>query len=94
MPDTKLDEKTARPEVTKPRKTKKISKKKRQRRRRTPLKRAVPAEVRLTREVRAALERVMRRMKQELRIAKSGAEERRSLKFELHELNDLHRTLK
>jgi len=45
-------------------------------------------------EVRAALERVMRRMKQELRIAKSGAEERRSLKFELQELSDLHRTLK
>jgi hypothetical protein len=45
-------------------------------------------------EIRAALERVMQRMKRELRVAKSGKEERRSLKFELDELSELHRTLK
>ena len=45
-------------------------------------------------EVRAAIERVMQRMKKELRVAESGVEERRSLKFELHELSELHRTLK
>jgi hypothetical protein len=36
----------------------------------------------------------MQRMKKELRVAGSGVEERRSLKFELHELSELHRTLK
>ena len=46
------------------------------------------------REVVAALQRVMRRTKQEMRAAKSGAPDRRSLKFEMRELDALHRALR
>ena len=45
------------------------------------------------REVSAALARIMRDMKRQMRAAKSGAEDRRSLKFELGELGDLHQAL-
>ncbi len=45
------------------------------------------------REVIAVLARIMRDMKRQMRAANSGAEERRSLKFELGELGGLHDTL-
>lgn len=45
------------------------------------------------REVTQALARIMQDMKRQLRTAKSGPEERRSLKFELAELRDLYTAL-
>ena len=44
-------------------------------------------------EVIAALRRIMQDMKRQLRVASSGAADRRSLKFELVELGELNKTL-
>ncbi|PPR19821.1 MAG: hypothetical protein CFH39_02528, partial [Alphaproteobacteria bacterium MarineAlpha10_Bin2] len=45
------------------------------------------------REVTQALTRIMRDMKRQMRTANSAAAERRSLKFELGELDALHKSL-